>query len=300
MALHAQRVALAGGTGALGTPMLKALIEANFEVTVLTRSSGNHQFPDAAKVVSVDYANAESLKQALRGQDALISTITTSAIDQQKSLFDAAIASGVQRLIPSEFGCDIIHPKSRALPVYSQKVEMEEYLKERCKGTKSTYTFVFNNVFLDWGIDHQFLIDLKGKRVELYDGGDQCYTATPLAFVAKGTVAVLQHAEETANRAVRLHGTSLSQTRLLKIAQKVLGEQGWHVSEASTEKIEKSSYEVLKNDPGNLMGWAVGFLKRAIFADGYGGDFSANNDNALLGLEELTAKDVEEMVRSRV
>jgi uncharacterized protein YbjT (DUF2867 family) len=292
-----QKVALAGATGDLGAPALQALLDAGFQVTALTRKSSTHTFPASVKVAEVNYDSLESLNEAIQGHDALISTITTTAIDQQKLLVDAAVATGVKRFIPSEFGCDLHNPKARPLPVYSQKVAIEEYVEQKTKGTATSYTYIFNNIFLDWGITHAFLIDVKNKKLELCDGGETKFTATPLPFVGKAVAAVLKHPHETANRAVRIQGTILTQKKLLEIAKRVLGEEGWEISEAKTEDLEKGSWAALKADPTNVYGWIIGFLKRAIFAEGYGGDFTGNNDNELLGLKELSEKDVEEIIR---
>lgn len=67
-----------------------------------------------------------------------------------------------------------------------------------------------------------------------------------------------------------------------------------------SEQTEKESYERLKNDPGNVMGWVIGFLATAIYGEQCGGDFSGNIDNELLGLKELDEKEIEDVVRSCV
>ncbi|KAI6857338.1 hypothetical protein KC343_g14628 [Hortaea werneckii] len=300
-----KKVALAGATGALGAPMLQALLGAGFTVTVLTRPTSTHLFPSNVQVKKVEYHDIESLKSALAGQEALISTITTSAIDQQKLLIDAAIAANVQRIIPSEFGCDLENPKARALPVYAEKIELEQYIQSKCRqqsndeGKTTTYTFVFNNAFLDWGLDVKFLLDVSGRKMEIYDGGNRPFTTTTLAQVAHGTVGVLQHLEQTANRSVRLHGTGLTQNRLLEMAKRVVGGERWEVTESECEKVQKEAFANFEREPANWLGWGIGFLKVAIYGEGFGGDFTEKNDNALVGVTELDEKDVEELIRAR-
>ncbi|RMY64788.1 hypothetical protein D0863_09568 [Hortaea werneckii] len=297
-----KKVALAGATGALGAPMLQSLLKAGFNVTVLTRPISTHTFPNNVRVRKVEYHDFKSLKSALAGQEALVSTITTSAIDQQKLLIDAAIAAGVQRIIPSEFGCDLDNPKARELPVYADKVELEKYIQTQCQQRnegKTTYTFVFNNAFFDWGLDFKFLLDAAGRKMEICDGGHKPFTTTTLAQVAQGTVGVLQHLEETANRSVRLHGTGLTQNRLLEIAKRVIGDEGWEVTESNCEAIKKESYANFEREPANWLGWGIGFLKVAIYGEGFGGDFREKNDNALLCVPELDEEAVEELIRAR-
>lgn len=291
-------VAVAGASGAVGEPLVQELLNANFTVTALTRANSTSTFPSSVKVANVDYNDVESLTSALKGHDALVSTMSSASIDQQHKLVDAAMAAGVKRLIPSEFGCDISKPETRQLPVFAQKVQIEEDIERKTRGTQTTYTFIFNNVFLDWSLDKKFGIDLQEKKMEILDGGETVYTTTPIPFVAKGVVGVLQHPDETANKSVRLHGTNLTQKKFLEIAQRVVGKDGWQITEANTADLEKQSYEILKQDPGNIYGWIPGFLKRAIFAEGYGGSFSQNNDNEMLGLKELSESEVEDIVRS--
>ena len=288
------------GAGNLGQILIKELLDAGFSVTVLTRSDSTKTFDARVKVAKVDYNDVASLTDALRGHDALVSTITTGAKDQQQYLIDAAIAAGVQRIIPSEFGCDLENAKTRALPAYAQNIQIEQEIEKKCQGTQTTYTYIFNNALLDWGIDVPFLMDLKGKKMEIYDGGDRYFTATPIPFVAAGVRAVLERPEETANKAIRLHGVRLTQNKLLEIAQKVTGKQGWEITESTTAEMAQQSYDNLAKDPGNVPGWIIGFFKVALYAEGYGGDFEGNNDNFALGLQEMGEKDVEDLIRNRV
>ena len=279
--------------------MLQELLEAKFAVTALTRPSSTSTFPPSVKVAKVDYDNIDSLTSALQGHDALISTLGSAGIKQQVNLIDAAINAGVQRLIPSEFGCDLSNPLARKLPVYAPKLQVEQAIEEKCKGTQMTYTYVFNGAFLDWGADVGLLMDLKGKKMELIDGGDRPFTVSPLPFVAKGVVAVLGRPEETANKGVRLHGASMTQKRLLDLAQRFAGKDGWQITEVESANLEKQSYENLKKDPSNAPSWIFGFLKRAIYGEHYGNDFSKNNDDEMLGLKPLSEEEIDELVRIR-
>lgn len=82
---------------------MKELLKSGlFDITVLTRESSTHKFPEEVKVVKVDYTNLESLTKALEGQDALVSAVATLAVPSQRMLIDAAVEAGVKRIIPSE------------------------------------------------------------------------------------------------------------------------------------------------------------------------------------------------------
>lgn len=266
---------------------------------VLTRPSSDHEFPSSVKVAKVDYDSVDSLTEAIGDNDAVISTITTTAVSLQKNLLDASLKAGIKRFIPSEFGSDTLNPKTRKLPVYKQKVEIQDYIAEKCKGTETTYTFVINNCFLDWGLSANFLLKLKEHAIELYDGGEGLYSATRLSTIAKGVVGVLKNPKETENRAIYIQDLAISQKKLLEIAQRVTPGQKWTATEVSTAEQEKWGYEELQKPEPQMWPAMFAFLKRAIWGEGYGGHF-AKNDNALLGIEDMKEEELEELLKSMV
>lgn len=296
------KVAIAGASGSIGTPITKALLDAGFTVTALTRPGSTSTFPAGVHISKVDYTSPSSLQSALIAQDALISTLTTQAAGAQSTLMEAAVAAGVSRIIPSEFGSDTLNARARTLAVFKDKVAVQELVTRLCSesGGKTTYTLVLNNAFLDWGVEKNFLIDVKGKSYELLDGGEGYFTSTPLSFVAAGVVAILQRPEETANRAIRLQGARMTQKQLLAIVQRVIGSEGWTVTHAESKKVERDAFAALKADPSNIPGWLFPMLKLAIHKEEFGGDFGGREDNAILGLKELDDHEVEEMIRGMV
>lgn len=290
-------VVLAGATGNIGAPVLQALLDSGFEVTALTRASSNSTFPSNVKVAKVDYDNLEQLTEALKGQDALISTITTAGVGGQDKLVDAAIAAGVKRLIPSEFGSNTLNANASKLPVYGPKVAIQKAIESKVKGMETTYTYVINNAFLDWGIERPFLVDLKGKKFAVYDGGNVPFSATTLGSIAKATANILKHPDETANRAVYIHDMILTQNQLLAAAQKVLGSEGWTVEQKSTEETEKQAWDAFKADAANAPAWVYGFLLRTIYGGKAYESAFGEEDNKLLGLNGKSENDLEEIVR---
>ncbi|KAB8231101.1 uncharacterized protein BDW43DRAFT_283609 [Aspergillus alliaceus] len=80
--MSATKVAIAGATGNLGPAVLKALKEAEFELTVLTRSA-NNGFDSDVRVAQVDYTSLDSLQAALAGQDALVITLGHVGLEPQ-------------------------------------------------------------------------------------------------------------------------------------------------------------------------------------------------------------------------
>ena len=289
-------VAIAGATGNLGPAVLEAIVDAGFQVTVLARADSKRQFPSGIKVAEVDYNNKDSVTQALKGQDALVSTIGNQSSEQLAILAEAVVAAGIARYIPSEFGGDTTNPQNVKLPVYGPKIAHQNDIKEKIKGTKTTYTFLMTGPFLDWGLNVGFLANLKKRKVELWDGGETHYSATTLPKIGEAVVAILQRPSETANKVIRVHSKVVTQRQILDIAQHALGPDDWQVSEPTTEELEAKSWAALKSDPGNTHAWVFGFLFRAIFAKEHQPEFS-QVDNDLLGIKLNTDAELEAIVR---
>jgi nucleoside-diphosphate-sugar epimerase len=292
-----KRVALAGVNGNLGSAILKELLKSGlFEVTVLTRESSTHTFPPEVKVAKVDYTHLDSLASALQGQDALVSAVASLAVLSQRLLIDAAVQAGVKRIIPSEFGCDLKNPKARALPVYANKVRIEEYLKELAIKGATSYTLIFTGAFLDYGLRHGNFLNFQERKAEIYDGGDQLFSTSRLATVGKAVRRVLTHPRETADRAVWVKDIDISQNQLLKLAQLLTPGEEWEVKHVNTAELEKQSLEeIQKKEVGPQT--MLGFLKRAIFSPEYGNKFE-HVHNEVLGIKGITGPDLEELMAS--
>ncbi|TVY35112.1 Bifunctional pinoresinol-lariciresinol reductase [Lachnellula occidentalis] len=293
-----KNVAIVGASGAIGEPIMKALVESGkFNVTVVKRPSSKASFPASVKVVSADTTSVESVTAAFEGQDAVVSTVGTEGLQGQQVLIDAAIAAGVKRFLPSEFGTDIANPKVGALPVFGYKIATQKYLQEALAAKPGmTYTYVSNGAFLDWGLKNGFLLDTKDGKPTIYDGGKTVFSATTLASVGQAVVGVLSHYEETKNRCVYVRDIDISQKRLLEIAQKVAPEKKWEPVNVNTVDIEKSSNEGLARGEFTIP-VMVGFIFRAIFGEGYGNKFE-KDDNALLGITGKTEADVEAIFKA--
>lgn len=152
------RVALASFTGRIRPSMLRALLAAQFEVIVLTRkgSRSTDLLPEHEKhnIIPVDYTDVKSLAAALHGVEPVMSTISSLGLNSQRPLFDACVAAGVERFIPSEFALDLHDPKIRNLPLYPAKIATQAYINQTAAAnTDFTYTYVSNGVWLDEDID---------------------------------------------------------------------------------------------------------------------------------------------------
>ena len=278
--------------------MLNAIINSNiFNVTVLVRSASSAIFPSSVKVVQVDFTSAVSLTNALKGQDALVSTVGRPGLQGQTLMIDACIAAGVSRFMPSEFGSDLSNARTKAFPVYGYKVSVSNYAEEKALANpRFSYTFLRTGVFLDWGLEKKFLLDWESSTPRIYDTGDQLFTTTTLASVGQAVVGVLNHPEETKNRAVHVQDMTVSQNGILAIVRKLAPNKKYEPLYTDTAEMCKAAHEKIAS--GDL---STGVLYQhvivSIFGEGYGG-IVAKSDNELLGIPgNKTDADIEAILK---
>lgn len=318
----------------VGSSILKALEDTKqYTITILTRSVKEHRFPPTVAVVEVDYSSFDSLVLALQGQDVLISALSKFALASERLLIDAAYTAKVKRLIPSEFGANLLNLKTRALPNYKHKVEIEEILFEMCQNDKQScmsYTLVFNNVLLDWSLFGGLILDARNREIRKYDDGDTLFSTTRISTVGRAVAAILQNYDETANRAVYIQDIAITQNELVAIIQDEyikllfsdsqaasgsnsgtydelpteggvsvpfndLCSQRLVVTHVNTASMEqKARDDVSKGAPVDTLFYC--FAARAAFCSEYGGYFE-HTDNNLLGLKGLCREDLRGVVR---
>ncbi|TRX91568.1 hypothetical protein FHL15_007573 [Xylaria flabelliformis] len=290
-----KNVAVVGGSGNLGPAVVNELVDAGFEVTVLTRGSSTSTFPAGVASKAVDYTSVESLTSALQGQDAVVSIIASVAVAGQKPLVDAAVAAGVRRIIPSEFGINTRFLGKEPIGAILQgKIQTLNYIHEKSKQNPSfTWTGISTGLFFDWGLEHGSIgLNKDTKTATIYDSGDEPYQASNLPHIGKAIAAVLKNLEKTVNRYISIASFNPTQNQVLEIVEKITGTK-WTVNklpaseqqQIGVEKLSKGDYSAFSN-----------FLRKRIFEDG-AGLAVAGPDNALdlLGLE---GEDLEESLRT--
>ncbi|KAH8435299.1 aromatic alcohol reductase [Aspergillus melleus] len=299
-----RNVAIAGASGDLGAPILRALIDSSlFSITVLTRHESSAEFPTSVRVLRVDYTSITDLTAALTDQDAVVSVLTSNAMEAQLPLIEASIATGVKRFIPSEFCADCGNPKTATLPVYHCKNTVHELLQRRAReNPQFTYTSIRNGPFLDWSLAFGFFLTLKPEQgaetttTPLYDGGDRPFSTSNLTTIGQAVVGVLQRPEETKNRVVFVHDLVTTQRKILAMAREIAPDRTWNPVNVSTEDMEAAARDNYAKGNFDLQA-SVGFFCRSVFAEGYGGKFE-RVDNQLLGIPEKSDKYLEEKIRA--
>ncbi|KAI2631367.1 NAD(P)-binding protein [Hypomontagnella submonticulosa] len=293
------KVALAGAQGNIGNAILEQLLAAGFQVSVLTRQDSYRTFPSNVVIKPVDYESLDSLTDALRGQDAVVSALNDAGITKQYNLIEAAIKAGVKRFIPSDFGSDTFNEKATRLPGYKRKVDIHHALEKAAANSSLTWTAVINGPWLDWGVAVGFLANSKDRTIELPDGGDRKASVTTLPAIGKAVAAVLKNPEATKNRPVYIQEAAISQKELENYLKKAVGADGWKENVTSIDEGLKQALEENKKPQPNVRSVHMASLKAAIWGVGYGGLFE-KLDNELLGIKQLSDAEVEALVAKNV
>ncbi|KAI0905108.1 hypothetical protein F4823DRAFT_156616 [Ustulina deusta] len=280
-----KNVAVVGGSGSLGRAVVSELVDAGFVVTALTREGSTATFPTGIVSKAVDYSSVQSLTAALGGQDAVVSTIATAAIAGQQLLVDAAVAAGVKRIIPSEFGVNTRFLGKEPIGTILQgKIQTLNYIHEKWKQNPSfTWTGISTGLFFDWGLEHGSIgLDKATKTATIFDSGNEPYQASNLPHIGKAIAAVLKHPGLTTNRYISIASFNPTQNQVLELAEKLTGEK-WTINQLSTseqqqigaDKLSKGDYSAFSN-----------LLRKRVYEDGAGLAVQGP-DNAidLLGLE---------------
>ncbi|KAK4141337.1 uncharacterized protein C8A04DRAFT_31087 [Dichotomopilus funicola] len=284
-------VAVLGATGNLGPALVQALHDANFTVTAITRANSSNPtpstFPSDVTVKSVDYTSPEALRAAFTGQDAVVSAVATPALGIQIAAIDAAVAAGVKRFIPSEYGVDTRQAVGTTVGnILAKKIEVVEYLQEVVKkGTAPgfSWTGLSTGLFLDWGFDFNGLgvIDLKEKKATIIDSGNEKFYTSTLSHIGRSVAGILLHPDETANKYLATASHNFSQNELLAVVEELTGTKFAVIHEKSEDLTRVGLEKLAAGEPIAF----IYFLRTWNGTDGIGhGLTEEESDNALVGV----------------
>ncbi|KAH8600716.1 hypothetical protein B0O99DRAFT_609301 [Bisporella sp. PMI_857] len=277
-------VAVIGAAGNVGTPVVKALLDAGFTVTAIARVESTSTYPEGVRVHRADLHSLSDLVKAFMGQDAVVSTIATSAVGGQNFIADAAVTAGVKRYIPSEFGINTRNLHGEVLgKMLQSKTAHVDYLIEKTKSHPSFgWTGLATGLFFDWGLNFgTFGLSLKDKTIRILDSGNELVSTSSLPYVGKAVAAILLHEVETANRYIEIAEFTTSQNQILAIFEEDTGTK-FIVANAKTADIEKTGHSKL--DSGDHSAF-IDFLLVYNFRDGKGHSFHVEEETEqILGL----------------
>lgn len=223
-----------------------------------------------------------------------MSTLSRDATLLQIPLIDAAVKCGVKRFIPSEFGANLQNSDARALPNYKNKVLVEKHLEEKAKNHDISYTYIYNNMFLDWSIEVGLVLNLRKASIHLYNGGERAVSMIRVSTAAKAVVGVLAHSNETKNRPVYIHEVLMSQRQLLAYAKQVYPDKDWSEEHVDLEGLEAK----IKSQPpqgGSSLSTFHVYAVKGAFSEEFGNQYG-ETDNKMLGIQTLSADDIKLML----
>ncbi|KAH0437348.1 NmrA-like family protein [Colletotrichum camelliae] len=289
-----QNVALLG-KGFLGSAILTELVNAGLTVTVLGRSESAKQgLLSGVKFVTVDYSSADDLTAALRGQDAVVSTVSKGGLLTQNTVIDASIKAGVKRYIPSDWGTFTTDPKAQRelVPVLGPMLDVQRYLAEKARTGEIEHTIFSVGAFLDLLTTVPIAFNYANKTVELWDGGRHRLSTTSVSSIGKAVAGALKNPAATKNRNVKVHELVVTQRQLYELAKKYSppGTE-WKESELEGEAAFAEALKAVKEDPYNE-GKIMGAIKAGVMSGRYEAAYG-QVDNELVGVPFLTEADLD-------
>lgn len=316
MSNHISKVAIVGAGGNSGKHMTQALLNTGkHTVTAISRhdSDSSKDFPKEVNVKKVDYDKPDTIVDALRGQEALIITLSGrspyTAIEE--SLVRAAAAAEVPWILPNEWSPDSAHEGIlKDVSIFGAKVKTRKLIEEL---GKSSYISVSTGFWYEWMLPGPlaFGFDFADRKVTFFDDG-----TTPVSFstwpqVGRAVAAILSLPvkaegankdaclEAIRNKVVYVSSFTVSQKDMLESVQRVTKTkpEDWTISKEPSQQRFDEGEAQFKN--GDFHGMIKMMSTRIFFKDGCG-DFEHNKGtlNAMLGLpkegiDEYTAIAIE-------
>ncbi|PVH98151.1 NAD(P)-binding protein [Periconia macrospinosa] len=293
-------VAIAGAFGTFGSHVLKALVDAKFKVKILTRSAKSADTYAGVEQIEVDYASIESLSAALKGIDAVVSTVAAAAIGTQGPLIDAAAIAGVKRFIPSEYGAVTTNPKVQTFPLYDNIFKMRNLLQEKADAGQTTWTVLALGAFLEFLFEGPAsIVNFKECKALLLDEGDNRFSANSLAASAEAIAGILKNPIATKNRVVHISQAILTQNQILKLAQKLRPEDQWEIEKVASSAMREEALAGFRAGDFSLPVIVKLILGTGIAGETYGGAY-AETDNDLLGIKQFSGDDLTQSVAEKL
>lgn len=181
------RVLVTGGTGTVGSQVVKALLARGVDVSILTRDPAKARVPDGVTVVGGNLTEIQTIKTVFRDVDGVFLLNVVGPTESQEALLSLTAMRGSDAHVVYLS----VHHADRAayLPHFGAKVGVEAGLK--ASGLKYTVLrpdnffqndYWFKDVLLQYGVYPQPLGQVGTSRVDVRDIAD----AAAIAFTSGG------------------------------------------------------------------------------------------------------------------
>ncbi|KAF2008805.1 NAD(P)-binding protein [Aaosphaeria arxii CBS 175.79] len=296
MASPFKNILLIGATGSIGSHVFKALSDSpHFTVTLLQRASSKATLPSHLRVITIaDSYPTDELTQAFKGQDVIVNCMTSLSVSDQFRMIDAAIAAGVKRYVPSEYGLNNMRPDAQALNrVFHDKGKVQEYLRAKAADGAIEWMSVSCGMWVKWSMEHEFLgMHVREKRFVFWDDGEGLFSCTTEENTAVGLVRALEMRESTKNTNVYLSDFAISQRQLLEAIERIQGAK-YETEYLSSYDLIKEKQEAVRNGD-NLATFDL--IETGFVTGRFGGHLEKEGElfNSQLGLPKKTVDEVVE------
>jgi hypothetical protein len=135
------------------------LISANFNVTIITRTTSTTTHPPSIPIIRTDYT-LSSVTAAFTNQDAVVCVVGPGGISLQKTFIDAAVAAGVSRFIIDDFGWGLTTKGFEEFSaIHASRREGWDYAAKKAEEDPSfTWTGLSTGNPIDWVSTQRLLI----------------------------------------------------------------------------------------------------------------------------------------------
>ncbi|UKZ74708.1 hypothetical protein TrVFT333_002378 [Trichoderma virens FT-333] len=226
-----KNIILIGAAGSIGSVVLAALEkEPSFTITLIQRASSKAKMPAHLKTITVpDSYPTDELIPAFQGQDVVINCMTSLSVADQFRIIDAAIAAGVRRYVPSEYGLNNMRHDAQALNlVFHDKGKIQEYLRAKAQAGVIEWMSISCGMWIRWSMAHDFLgMHIGERRFVFWDDGEGYFSCTTEENSAQGLVNALLTAgtdrDVWKNTNVYLSDFAITQKQLLEAIERIQG-----------------------------------------------------------------------------
>jgi hypothetical protein len=308
MALSAiKKIAIVGASGNIGSRIVSALqAKGRFNITAISRNDSKATFAEDIAVARVDYNESDTIVKALKGQDALIITMSVFARGAQEKLIRAAADAGVPWVLPNEFGMynteeaqnDTIGPGKRLDRELIESLAVSSWIGVTCG---FWYEYSLSSTF--------YGIDIPKREVVFADDGMQRLNTSTWAQVGLAVANLLSlpvsashqtgpSLEQYRDRMLYISSFALNQREMFEATKRVTGttDSDWKITFEPAKQRFANAKERMRNGDHSAFGVA---LYTRYFMDDEAGLFEKNRglDNERLGLPK---EDLDEATQAAV
>jgi hypothetical protein len=300
---HVHNVAVVGAGGTMGRYIVEALARTGkHRVMAITRADSKSTMPSGlvADVKKVDYDDAASLIEALRGQDVLIITLkVTAPKDTQTKLVDAAAAAGVPWILPNEWGVSGEDESLRKDSFLGEDaLQLRKYIESKGVSAWIAVTCGFWYEFSLSGAPMRYGFDFQNKQVTFFDDGNTKINHSTWPQVGRAVAGLLSLPvtgtaggpclDQFRNRYCYISSFCASQKDIFDSVLRVTGttEADWEIRYQDVKERYKQGLEVMKGQGDNhWTGFVQVLYSRVFYPDGSGNHEAKHGlQNDVLGL----------------